>query len=370
MRIVQIIDSLEPGGAERMAVNYANALSKKIEFSGIVSTRKKGVLLGQIDEKTSFLFLNKTSKVDLKAIFKLKKYIIKNNVNIVHAHSSSFFSAVLLKLILSRIVIVWHDHYGISQDLSVRKNLSLKMSSFFFAGVISVNLFLKKWAENYLICSNIIYLPNFIDESINDGEKLNLKGDTSKRIICVANLRPQKNHELLIEAANLIREKHPDWTFHLFGKDFEDDYSRKIKKSIEDLDLEKTIFLYGTTNNVSSALRQSNIAILTSFSEGLPLAILEYGLHNLPVISTNVGQISNLITSEKEGILIESNNLNQLVEAIEKIILDHKQGESLGSALYNRIKTDFSEEKVIDDYLLWLNSFTASDFKMKNKNGK
>ena len=47
MRIVQIIDSLEIGGAEKMAVNYANALSERIVFSGLVTTRREGNLTWQ-----------------------------------------------------------------------------------------------------------------------------------------------------------------------------------------------------------------------------------------------------------------------------------------------------------------------------------
>lgn len=357
MRIVQIIDSLEPGGAERMAINYANALSKRIEFSGLVSTREEGLLLEQIDKSVSFLFLRKNKKIDFKSVLKLRKYIKKNKIDVIHAHSSSFFTAILIKLILPKIMIIWHDHYGVSQDLSARKNLSLKIGSLFFKGIISVNMDLKNWAKSYLLCSNIIYLPNFIDESLNTNEKLNLEGCEDKRIVCVANLRPQKNHELLIESANLIKEKYPDWTFHVFGKDFKDDYSNKLRRLVEDLKLQKNIIFYGTTNNVSSALKQSHIAVLTSLSEGLPLAVLEYGLHKLPVISTNVGQVSNVITSNKEGIIIESKNLKQLVIAIEKLILDQKYREDLGLALYNNVKSNFSEEKIIEDYFLWLNSF-------------
>ena len=48
MRIVQLIDSLDAGGAECMAVNYANALSDTIAFSGLIATRKEGVLKQEI----------------------------------------------------------------------------------------------------------------------------------------------------------------------------------------------------------------------------------------------------------------------------------------------------------------------------------
>jgi len=332
MRIVQIIDSLEAGGAEKMAVNYANALSKNLEFSGLIASRKEGLLLNQIDSTVSFLFLNKTKKVDFKAVFRLRKYLKRNKVNIIHAHSSSFFISILLKITLPQIKILWHDHYGISQDLRSRKNLSLKIGSLFFTGIISVNSALKDWAKSYLWCSNIIYLPNFIIDSSIVKEDIFLNGLEGKRIICVANLLQQKNHKLLIDAANLLKHEFPDWTFHLFGKDFEDSYSDKLKKKI---------------------------AVLPSLSEGLPLAVLEYGLYRLPVVVTNVGEISKIITSEKEGLVVESNNIQQFVGALKKLIVDQKLRDEAGLALHNNVQLNFSETIIIRTYLLWLKSLTT-----------
>ena len=66
MRIVQIIDSLEAGGAERMAVSFANALSSEIAFSGLLATRNEGALKSQIDEKVHYSFLNKKHNFDFK----------------------------------------------------------------------------------------------------------------------------------------------------------------------------------------------------------------------------------------------------------------------------------------------------------------
>ena len=63
MRIIQIIDSLEIGGAEKMAVNYANALYDKIEFSGLVVTRTEGNLKSQLHNSIPYLFLKKKTKV-------------------------------------------------------------------------------------------------------------------------------------------------------------------------------------------------------------------------------------------------------------------------------------------------------------------
>jgi len=356
MRIVQIIDSLEAGGAERMAINYANALSKKITFSGLVATRKEGVLKSQIDPKLPYLFLKKKNTIDVEAIFKLRKFIKNNKVDIIHAHSSSFFIAILVKMTLPKIKIIWHDHYGISQNLISRKNLGLKFGSFFFTGSIAVNSALKKWAESYLWCTKVIYFPNFILNVFPSNDKIELKGITGKRIICVANLRQQKNHKLLIEVAEIIKEKFPDWTFHLFGKDFEDDYSAQLKNSIKSLKLEKNIFFYGTVQDVSSVLKQCDIAVLTSLSEGLPLAVLEYGLHQMPVVSTNVGEIQKIITSDKEGLIVDSDNVKQFAIALIQFIQNEKYRSEAGYMLKEKTALNFSEQSIIAKYILWLDS--------------
>lgn len=358
MRIVQIIDSLEPGGAERMAVNYANALAKNIEFSGLIATRKEGLLLNQINKNVSYLFLKRKKIIDIKNVFDLKQYLKRNKIDIIHSHSTSFFIAVLVKLMYPKIKIIWHDHYGNSQFLASRKNLMLKLGSLFFTGIIAVNSILKKWAESYLWCSEVIYFPNFIDDCIYPNEKITLKGTEGKRIICVANLRLQKNHQLLIKAASIIKSKYPEWTFHLFGKDFEDDYSIEVKQLIVKLKLEKNVFFYGTSDNVISAIKQSDIAVLTSLSEGLPLAILEYGLNKKPVIATNVGQISKIITSDKEGLIIQSNDLTQLSGAIENLIENEKYRIAMGLELYKIIQSHYTQQSIMTNYLSWLNSLT------------
>lgn len=356
MRIVQIIDSLEVGGAERMAVNYANSLADRIEFSGLIATRSEGLLLDHLNQKATYSFLGKKSVLDLNAIFRLRNYLKKNKIQLIHAHSSSFFIAVLVKLTMPRIKIIWHDHYGISQDLSSRKNMALKFSSFFFLGIISVNDALKKWAQNYLNCSNTKCFPNFIIEPNASLSGFKLKGKDGYRIICVANLRPQKNHELLINGALEIHKKFPDWTFHLVGKNFNDAYSENLLKKVKELGLTEVIFFYGAVNNVQDLLPQCEIGVLTSISEGLPLAVLEYGLASLPVVATNVGEISKVIPSANEGLVIDSNNLDQFVNSVQKLIQEQDARRLLGNRLNFYVNKNFSEKSILEEYSTWLES--------------
>lgn len=354
MRILQIIDTLEAGGAERMAVNYANALSETIDFSGLVATRKEGALLNQVVNKVSYLYLNKNSVIDMKALFKLRKFVIQNKVQVVHAHGTSFFIAFLLKLTLPSIKLIWHDHYGDSEFLSKRPLLALKISIPFFDGIIAVNQKLKVWAEQKIKCKNVVYLPNFPSKENNVVAHTILKGILGNRIVCLANLRIQKNHFLLLEVAKIAKESHPDWSFHLVGKDFEDTYSQQIKKRILEYNLEETVFVYGSKQDIKNILEQSSIAILTSQSEGLPVALLEYGWNGIPVVVTNVGEMPLLIQDGINGFVAATNEPVLFYEYLINLMNSSELRNSLGNALNRTIRENYSEEAVIWRYLDWM----------------
>jgi glycosyltransferase involved in cell wall biosynthesis len=354
MRIVQIIDSLDVGGAEQMAINYANALSKEINFSAVVATRKEGDLKNKIEKGVDYLFLNKKATMDWKAVFKLKEYCKINKVQFLQPHSSSYFLAFLVKLVYPRVQIIWHDHNGLSEFLSSQKWIPLKVASFFFKGIIVVNYQLKNWAIKELNCKHVIYLPNFTNQQKAIPFETVLKGVEGKRILCLANLREQKNHFLLIRVAEKLSKTHPDWTFHLVGKDFEDEYSDKLKAFILSNQLGEKVFLYGTRNDVSSIINQSEIAILTSKSEGLPVALLEYGLNKKPVVVTQVGEIPMIIDNGKNGYVVPSDNDEQFYKSLVALIENLDLRNEFGNSLHKTIIANNSEKAIIREYLKWI----------------
>lgn len=355
LRIIQLIDSLEAGGAERMAVNYANALHDKIAFSGLVVTRKEGPLANQLAADVPYLFLHKTKKIDRSAINRLKQFVNENQVGIVQAHSTSFFTAVLLKFACPRLKIVWHDHYGNSEFLEQRKSTVLKLASFFFSGEIAVNKKLLHWGKWQLFCKNAIYLPNFVLEENKAGpqKETALFGSEGKRIVCLANLRPQKGHFFLLDIAKKMVTAAPDWTFHLVGKDFEDDYSRKLREHIASNQLQDRVFVYGSRNDIGNILKQSDIGILTSHSEGLPVSLLEYGLFSLPVVVTNVGEIPQIM-NDRHGFIVADNDAEAFCAALSTLANDKNERERYGKSLNSLIYTTFVADAVLGQYLNWI----------------
>lgn len=354
MRIVQLIDSLEAGGAERMAVNYANALAGEIDFSGLVATRKEGSLKKQLDKKVNYLFLEKKTSLDSKAVLKLRKYIVSHQIQIIQAHSSSFFLAVLVKLSLPKIKIIWHDHYGNSDFLKERSKYLLQLAASFFSGIIAVNEKLKTWSLVVLHYKNGIYLPNFATIDTKVPSHTELLGSTGKRILCLANLRPQKNHFLLLDVASKLKVSHPDWSFHLLGKDFQDNYSKELNAKIKKEQLENHVFLYDSCSDIAAVLTQVQIGVLTSNSEGLPVSLLEYALHKKAVLITNVGQVAAVVENNTNGFLVESNNsdlfYSRLVELIENKLLRERFAEKLQL----KVVAHFSSASIMKKYIHWI----------------
>ncbi|MEC3907357.1 glycosyltransferase [Tamlana sp. 2201CG12-4] len=346
MRVLQLIDSLHAGGAERVAVNYANSLSQYIEGSYLCTTRDEGILKENILDAVSYLFVNKRSALDVKAIKKLNRFIRVNKINVIHAHSTSFFMATIIKLFIPGVKLIWHDHYGKSEYLDKRPKFVLKWCSRFFSHIFVVNTKLEAWVKATLYTKSVTYLPNFAIQDVTKPKTL-LRGENGKRILHLANLRSQKDHITLLKAFNEIIKQHEDWTLHLVGKDFGDSYSESIKVFINNNNLKQHVFIYGSCPDIHNVLNQSTIGVLSSKSEGLPLALLEYGMAKLPVIATKVGDCNQVISNSNQGILVEPEDHKALAKSILKLIDNDDLRKKNAEHLYKKVLSSFSESESI-----------------------
>jgi glycosyltransferase involved in cell wall biosynthesis len=356
MRVLQLIDSLQTGGAERVAVNIANALSAQIEYSALCATREEGLLKDDILKNVDYLFLDKKRTLDIKSINRFRAFVKKNRVQVIHAHSSSFFLATIIKLFNNNISIVWHDHYGNSEFVKNRKFGILKWCSKYFSHIFSVNKALEAWAKQKLKIKNVSYLPNFA--TLNKGLAITvLKGNSGKRIICLANLRPQKDHVTLVKAFKEVNNQFPDWSLHCVGKNFNDKYSKLVVHKIKRLNLEESVFLYDSKPDIYNILEQCEIGVLSSKSEGLPIALLEYGLSNLAVIATKVGECKTLISHQFNGILVNSLSPKELANAII-LYIENKELRHTFSKRYNQhIEKNYSDKAQIETIIKTYNSY-------------
>ena len=352
IRVVQIIDSLEAGGGERMAVNLANAFSEKIDCSAIMVTRKEGLLKSEVSEKVAYAFVNKTRAIDPKALGLALKFVKIHKISHLHAHSTSFFFAILLKLLRPRLKLVWHDHYGESEHLDQRPISILKLASLFFNAIISVNEKLKKWALNELFCENVNYIKNFsrLIKKVSSSSSSSLnKENIEYHLIQVANIRPQKNHEIAIEALAKLNQQF-SVKLHLLGQYNKDDaYYQSLLKLIKQFHLESNIEFYGSVENVQVYLSQADIAILSSRSEGLPLSLIEYAMAKKPIIVTDVGKCRAVVANFAK--VVPKANAKALADAMVYYLMNQDHAQQDANQLYKKVTKEYGAEEITDEIL-------------------
>ncbi len=360
IRVVQVIDSLDPGGSEKMAVQLANALVSKVELSALVCTRKTGALKHELSDGVLNFTAHKKNTCDLNAFIKLRTFVKSNRINIIHAHSSSFFWCTLLKLSCPKIKLIWHDHFGNRSKTSKKNNIALYFSSFHFNHIITVNQDLKYWASKHLNCKTIDYLTNFTLEVLEIKSKIHikLKGDANAfKLIHIANLRPVKDHLTALMAIQILINQKFNITYHGIGDyNSKSEYFQSVKSFIENNNLESNVFLYGSQSGIPNILSQADLGLLSSVSEGLPVSLLEYINAELPVVVTDVGQCKEIVG--KLGHVVDPQNDIQLANAIEQILKNKDDAKQKAIQLKQNISETYGSEKIlkqlIDIYALSL----------------
>ncbi len=343
MKVLQMIDSLSTGGGEMMAVRIANLLAENGMESYLVSTRAEGPLKDMINPGVKYFFLSKKNTFDPVAAWRFIRLVKKNQIDIVHAHSTSVFWASMLKFLIPSVKLIWHDHHGI--PVNKRPNFStLKKIQSKIDFLISVSPEQLENDRKHLIFNerNSIFLRNFA--YVNPEF---IQNHREKNIVQVANFRSIKNQILIIEAFQLIAEQFPDWKLFLIGKNSFDSYSKHLQEKIRLYGLENQIFMIGNESNISKYLGKAMIGALSSKAEGLPVAILEYGLAGLAVVSTDVGGIHEVIKDGKTGLLVPPDDVKAFSKALKTLMENHELRSQMASNLNHLVNKKFSAQNYL-----------------------
>lgn len=351
MRVMAMIDSLIAAGAERMAVNIANALAEAGIESHLCATRIGGPLEEFVSPDVKLFVPGKRCSIDMRAFLRLRRYIRQNGIEIIHAHSSSLFWAVMLKFTLPSLKIVWHDHFGFSDWLHVRETFYLRMAMPFTGHSFVVNEKLMNFARERLKVSEskLSFLPNFGDLT---GDRSKVEplpdSDMKPKLVCLANLRMQKDHDNLLDAFRLVSGRFDTARLYLVGGHFNDDYYRHISgRIVSEPELKGRVHILGSRNDVAAILDACDVGILSSLSEGLPVSLLEYGMTRLPVVCTEVGECSFVLDGGSCGELVPPQNSAALANAIIKVLENPEEAQAKAEKLYNRVVEYFSKDEAV-----------------------
>lgn len=346
LRVAHIIDSLDTGGAEMMAVNLVNGLLSQHDVEvHLIVARGHGPLGKKVAQGVHVLNLGKRHAFDIKASLKLLKYCRLHSINMLHAHSTSIFLAWQVNMFL-RAKFVWHDHYGLPLHQSGKRPYTYKPFLRFVNCVFVVNHALKELHLRLLpkLEGRVFYVPNFVqDVSLQTKHEVRLY----PKLILVAANRPQKAWHLALRAFHICLQFVPNLQFTIVGSKGTGQEWSKIAALVAELKLGGKVHFAGEDQHVFSHLLNADLALLSSISEGLPLALLEYGMAALPVVSTSVGDCALVLGNGEFGWLVPPNDAQALADALLYILHHRKEGIEKGRLLHQHVKDHYSENVVI-----------------------
>lgn len=222
--------------------------------------------------------------------------------------------------------------------------------------VVNSKAALQEMSTGGAIASRLVFLPNMIETSINDGTNLSdttltsLGFDKKCRIIgTVGNLRREKNQLMFVESLSLVLRDIDNARGLIIGQSAPDEPAVlvKILDKIETLGLQGKVIYAGSRPDAPALMKHMAIFCLTSDFEGTPNVILEAMAAGCPIVATRVGDVPDLIEDGITGLLIEPGDVEGLARAVRYLLLNPKEAQRMGQAGRARLVSQFNCDRTV-----------------------
>ena len=173
-------------------------------------------------------------------------------------------------------------------------------------------------------------------------------GPASRLAITVATLKPQKGHRYLIEAAQALVSEFPDLHFAFVG---DGELREELLARVRALGLAERVHFLGSRGDVSELLAASDLFVLPSLWEGLPMALIESMASGLPVVATDVSGTEEVVTSGETGLLVPPGDAVALAGAIARLLTRPDEAQALANAARARVAANFGAAKQAREHI-------------------
>lgn len=321
----------------------------------------KRIMESELNEKYDFIPLiipkGRIGLFNIPLIFKLYKNIKYCNPDIVHFDGlqlKGFHVAIACKLAgMKNTVLAIHgsslEAFGFPKwkkfILNIFEIITIKTSKVCYG----VSEYVSNWErikKHSKWCFGHIY--NLYEE----------KNDKSHSISFREEIGLSENDIVIVSTGRITREKGYDILLEVIKKTIinkkikyviagEGDYLGTFRKEIKTYKLDKSVFFLGYRNDVSKILFESDIFIMCTLHETLCISILEACFNSLPVIATNIGGIPEIVENEKSGYLVQKNDIDSFVIALEKLVNDKEKRKEMGNSGKEIVENKFSRSKIL-----------------------
>lgn len=325
--ILHLIDTTGPGGAETVFTNLLKELDLT-ESRNIVVLRGEGWVADKvrsigitphiIDSKGSF---------NLGYVRALRQLIKSEKVDLIHAHllGSNVYGALLALICRRPMIATFHGAVDVAAGERFLK------AKFFLIGYgastivcVSKRLQQELADRSALPTHKLKLIYNGVDPETFGGapvsglkEELGLSQDTTL-VVSIGNIRPAKGYEYLVQSAVTMAERNPKVHFVVVGHQKKELFN-KLMEQVAQATRKPNIHWLGFRQDVADILRQADIFLLPSVSEGFSISTVEAMMAGVPVIATRSGGPEEIIENGVSGMLVPTRDAGAIVEAVESM---------------------------------------------------
>lgn len=271
--------------------------------------------------------------------------------DVVHTHRY-VLRYTLLPMLFCRVPVRVHTVHNVAQKEVDRVGKLVHWIAFRLGGVVPVSISREVANTVRAVYGRSIHTPviyNGIPTAcfVLRAGRDNAKGEKDVVLLHVGRFAPQKNHLLLIEAFALAVKEYPTMQLWLVG---DGPLQPAVERLVKEKGLEEKVLFLGIRDDVPKLLADSDVFILPSDWEGVPLTVLEAMAAGKPVIATAVGGVPELVEDGATGVLVPPRDPEALAQGILRLVKDPDLRRRMGKAARERALEHFDISRTAREY--------------------
>lgn len=362
MRVLMLTSSTGFYGAENVVIELLSELKKKgiKVYFGIFENSSNAHFT--IAEKVKQYISDVTvfpcnGKVDIRTILLLRRFIDKNDIDIIHSHKYKTNLYSLLASISTKSLLIATCHNWLSDNINMRlyEWLDKKVLKKFDKVIVVSDEVKEKIIKSGLHSSKVLKIGNGISiekySTQSEREKIRTEfGISSERIVIgsVGRLDRNKGVIYLLKAAKALLKEYKSICLLIVG---DGPSKQDLYDEALELGIGNNVIFTGFRNDISSIFSAFDIFVLPSLKEGLPMVLLEAMASRIPVIATRVGDIPIVIKHKETGLLINTENTIELENAVKLLIKDKNLATLMAEQAFNKVINEYSSESMATNYI-------------------
>jgi glycosyltransferase involved in cell wall biosynthesis len=292
---------------------------------------------------------------DLQLVKNIRKYIKHHKIDILHCHQYTPWVYGTIAAMFTKTKIVFTEHGRFYPDSSTWKRKLLNpLLNLFTDSVVAISEATKQALVEFenIPRRSIDVIYNGIAELKVDNEKvkqLKLALELDDKIILgtIARFDPIKNHKMMLRAFANISIQHANAVLVIVG---DGDERTNLENLVDELEIKDKVIFTGYNPNPQHYLAMMDIYLLSSFSEGTSMTLLEAMSLGKPCIVTDAGGNTEIIKHKENGLVTGNDNLEQFTDCCNQLIADIVKQKLYGEAGRKIFEENFSLNNMLNRY--------------------